>query len=409
MKKTKFINILASAFVAVMVFSCSTQQSTEPVESNDIQQTEYYTYVIGDVIPNDYIVQFNVNNKLSNQILSVATYEESTQLTNSYANEVFAMNNIKDFKIQRTYSRSITGVNVILNDIEVALLRNNPNVKHIEPNRIISLGKGGKGKGGGETTTPPDQTIPWGAGRTGTGDGSGKTCWIIDTGIDLDHPDLNVSTSLSKSFLTGKQSTNPDDQNGHGTHVAGTVAAKNNSIGSIGVAYGATVVSVRVLDRRGSGNFAGVIAGVDYVAAKASSGDVANLSLGGSTSSTSLDDAVIAAANLGIRFTIAAGNSAKDASGYTPARVNGTNIYTVSAMTTNDNWAYFSNYGNPPIDYCEPGVSIFSTWKGASYKTISGTSMASPHLAGILLLGAITTDGYVKNDPDGNADPIGVK
>jgi subtilisin family serine protease len=196
-----------------------------------------------------------------------------------------------------------------------------------------------------------------------------------------------------------------DDGNGHGTHVAGTIAAINNGIGVVGVAAGATAIPVKVLDSRGSGSYSGVIAGVDYVGANGAKGDVANMSLGGPVSQA-LDDAVKGASDNGIIFTLAAGNSSEDANESSPARINGTNIYTISAMNSSDNWASFSNFGNPPVDYCAPGVSIKSTWKDGSYNTISGTSMAAPHAAGVLLLGAANSDGTVIGDPDGSPDPI---
>jgi subtilisin family serine protease len=218
----------------------------------------------------------------------------------------------------------------------------------------------------------------------------------------LNHPDLTVDVSRSRTFLGG--TSTPDDQNGHGTHVAGTIAAIDNTIGVVGVAAGATVVAVRVLDRRGSGTTSGVIAGVNYVASVGVSGDVANMSLGGSVSK-SLDDAVLAA-SAKVKFTLAAGNETDNANNHSPARVNGTNVYTVSAMDKVDKFAYFSNYGNPPVDYCAPGVSIYSTYKDGGYATLSGTSMAAPHVAGILALGNLRSDSYVLSDPDGNADPI---
>jgi subtilisin family serine protease len=166
-------------------------------------------------------------------------------------------------------------------------------------------------------------------------------------------------------------------------------------------------VPVKVLNKRGSGTYDAIIAGVNYVAANGSSGDVANMSLGGGVS-TALNTAVINAAATGIKFALAAGNESTSATTKSPASANAPNIYTISAMATGDLWAYYSNYGNPPVDYCEPGSSIYSTYKGGGYATLSGTSMAAPHAAGILLLGNIRTDGYVLNDPDGNADPIGV-
>lgn len=257
---------------------------------------------------------------------------------------------------------------------------------------------------GKPSPTPVAQSIPWGITRIGgSSDGTGKTAWIIDTGIDISHPDLNVDESKGYNFI--KPGTSPDDDNGHGTHCAGIVAALDNSIGVVGVAAGATVVPVKVLDRKGSGAYSVIIAGIDFVAANAKVGDAANMSLGGSVYQP-IDDAVLNLASKGIKIAIAAGNESTDANTSSPARVNGTNIYTVSAMGTNDLWAYFSNYGNPPVDYCAPGYSIYSTYKGDSYATLSGTSMAAPHVCGLLLLGNITTDGYVINDPDGDADPI---
>jgi subtilisin family serine protease len=132
---------------------------------------------------------------------------------------------------------------------------------------------------------------------------------------------------------------------------------------------------------------------------------VANMSLGGPVS-TALDNAVTNAAGKGIKFTIAAGNSGDNAANYSPARVNHPNVYTISAIASNNCMPSWSNWGNPPVDWAAPGVSILSTKKGGGTTTMSGTSMAAPHVAGILLLGNITQNGSACNDPDGNPDKI---
>lgn len=252
----------------------------------------------------------------------------------------------------------------------------------------------------------PTQSKPWGVARVNGGTTtSSATAWVIDTGIDLDHPDLTVDTTRSRNFVS--RETSPDDLNGHGSHVAGIIAANNNSIGVVGVVPGTKLVAVRVLDRRGSGSNADVIAGVDYVAGAGKSGDVANMSLGGGIS-TALDQAVISAASGGVKFTLAAGNESDNANNHSPARANGTNVYTVSSVAKNDVWSSFSNYGNPPVDWAEPGSAIPSTYKDGGYATLSGTSMAAPHLAGILLAGAVTSGGTASGDPDGKPDQIGV-
>ncbi|KAK1740226.1 subtilase family serine peptidase [Skeletonema marinoi] len=225
----------------------------------------------------------------------------------------------------------------------------------------------GKGpNGGGGDGDGPAQTTPWGITRVNGAfncvDNNCGKAWVLDSGIDLDHPDLNVDLDNSRTFLGGKST--PDDENGHGTHVAGTIAAYDNEIGVVGVAAGAAVVSVRVFDRRGSGSYSGVIAGIDYVGANCESSDVANMSLGGGYIQA-LNDAVVAASD-SCPFVLAAGNEGRDASGVSPASANGPNIYTVSAFSDGDHWAHFSNYGSV-VDYAGPGVGIHSTWKDGGY------------------------------------------
>lgn len=309
-------------------------------------------------------------------------------------------------QLKHVYSVAVRGfaVNAAPQAIE-NMKANNPNISYCEQDQVVTaIAFQGKGKPGGGGGTQPAQETPWGIARVNGGAaGNFATAWVIDSGVQLDHPDLNVDLARSASFVRGSA----NDENGHGTHVAGTIAAIDNSFGVIGVAPGAPVVAVRVLDRRGSGSTSGVIAGVDYVAQYGRPGDVANMSLGGGVSAT-LDNAVVAAAAGGVRFALAAGNENDDANNHSPARANGPNVFTVSAFAVGDNRASYSNYGNPPIDFAEPGSAIKSTWIGSGYNTISGTSMATPHLAGVLLQGNVGNGGRVNGDPDGNPDVIGV-
>lgn len=320
--------------------------------------------------------------------------------------------------LRHVYSNSIRGFAANANSA-AQLRARNPNIAYCEQDQEMAVIQGGPfdfRELGKPAPNPPAQSVPWGVtrvkGGAGTGSGSG-TAWVIDTGIDLDHPDLNVDAARSRSFT--REST-ADDGHGHGSHVAGTIGARDNSIGVIGVSPGARLVAVKVLTRTGSGSNSGVIAGVDYVAANGQNGDVANMSLGGGVSSA-LDQAVIAAAATGVKFTLATGNESEHANNHSPARANGPNVYTVSsfakgtsATDTDDPWSSFSNFGNPPVDFAEPGSSIPSTYKNGGYATMSGTSMAAPHLAGILLTRSTpASGGTVDGDPDGNADPIGTK
>lgn len=308
--------------------------------------------------------------------------------------------------VTNVYGAALRGFAANVPDAAAARLKaDNPNIAYCEQEQVLTIPPvraAGHPTGG---VTAMAQETPWGIARVKGGvSGATGTAWVLDTGIQYNHPDLNVDTVRSRTFI-GKNST-PWDQNGHGTHVAGTIAAKDDGNGVIGVAAGAKLVSVRVLDRRGSGTTSGVIAGIDYVGQNGQAGDVANMSLGGGVSQA-LDDAVVAA-SAKVRFALAAGNDGANANNSSPARANGPNIYTISAFSIGDNWASFSNYGTPPVDYSEPGVSIKSTWLNSGFNTISGTSMATPHLAGLLLIGAILNGGTVTGDPDSYKEPIGI-
>ncbi|WMN12217.1 S8 family serine peptidase [Marivirga salinae] len=406
-------SVLSLLITAVFFTACTQQDEMKINDPADL--IEVSDAVNGQIIPGQYIVTYSetTTNLTMRGLASPAARKEAIVST---TNNLLAEKSISKENVLAVFSETVKGFALRMNDAELKELRSDKRIAQIEPDRIVTLAPpcgtpnggpcdGDGGDGGGDTGS---QSTPYGILRVNGGvsyTGS-SVAWIIDSGIDLDHEDLNVDASRGfNAFTSGRDGKSTDDGNGHGTHVAGTVAALDNNVGVIGVAAGATVIPVKVLDSRGSGSYSGVIAGVDHVAANGNPGDVANLSLGGPTSDA-LDAAVLAAAQNGIKMVLAAGNESTNANNSSPARVNGNNVYTISAMDSNDNFASFSNYANPPVDYCLPGVGINSTWKGGGYNTISGTSMAAPHAAGVLLLGGNTTDGTVNNDPDGNADPI---
>ena len=390
MKKTTFIAILA----VIGLFSCQNNE-----DQNNLPDMTSGRGFTTQPIEGQYIVVYK-----DLGILRAAN-------TGGFVNPEIVLQSTRDIFLEAgilnrepefVYGNALRGITVKLAKEEAAQLQSNENVAGVYPDMIVTFGlPAALAK---PTPVQPAETTPWGITRIGSSsDGTGKTAWIIDTGIDLDHPDLNVDQTRGRNFVL--KSALPDDDNGHGTHCSGIIGAVDNNIGTIGVAAGATVVPIKVLNRKGSGTYSQIIAGIDYVAANAKAGDAVNMSFGGGVYEP-IDLAILNLSAKGVKIAIAAGNEAQNANNCSPARVNGTNIYTVSAMGKGDLWASYSNFSNPPIDYCAPGSSIYSTYKGGSYATLSGTSMAAPHVCGILLLGNITNDGTVIGDPDGNPDPI---
>ena len=263
------------------------------------------------------------------------------------------------------------------------------------------------------------QTLPTGANRidadlsataniNGADDRVNADIAIVDTGIQKNHPDLNVVGGYN---CTGGNTSKWEDGNGHGTHVAGTAAAKDNGVGVVGVAPGARLYGVKVLNNQGSGFVSWIICGINWVTQNGGVIDVANMSLGGQFTSTALNTAIANAAAKGVVFAVAAGNSAMDAATFSPA--NNPNVLAVSALAdsdgkcgaigaatsygADDTFATFSNFGSV-VDIAAPGVSIYSTHKGSSYATFSGTSMASPHVAGAAALYVATHGRDVNGD-----------
>jgi subtilisin family serine protease len=282
-------------------------------------------------------------------------------------------------------------------------LENHPNVEDVEQVQEYTI---------------QSQTIPTGIDRSGAdksstlpGDGqgnvSGVTVAIIDTGIDLDHPDLNVI--MNETFVAG--TPNGDDDHGHGTHVAGIVAAKDNSEGVVGVAPGANLVALKVLDSNGRGTTTDIIAAINWVAENAHLIDIVNMSLGGGDS-RAMNLAIDDIHARGVTIVVAAGNEHINAERTSPA--NSPDAITVSAIADSDgkcgargpatsrgpddSFAAYSNWGRV-VDIAAPGTNINSTFSNGQYKVSTGTSMAAPHVAGAAALVVLEERKRTGDDP----------
>lgn len=315
-----------------------------------------------------------------------------------------------------SFIREYTAINAALVQLDAAALRilEKDSKLLVEAIQPLSIGQSCDSE---PIDDIPNQAKPWGIGRVRAKNnytGSAKA-WILDTGIDLDHPDLNVDQDLSRDFVGSSGLLGfpigvfANDVNGHGTHVAGTVGAINNSFGVIGVAPNVSLVACKVLGDDGRGNSGDLMNALDYVSTNGNAGDVINLSLGGGNSFL-LNQMIQNMGARGFLFAMAAGNESQNASNTSPASANGTGLYTVSAFDRFGIFASFSNFGNPPIDFASPGVDVLSTLPDGKYGYKSGTSMAAPHMAGMLLYGEdnIAVDGNVQRDKDNNPDPIAV-
>ncbi len=414
------LGAILSAFV---ITSCQDEKATEGVVDSVVEPTS----VEGKIIPGQYIVVFkNSEVTPASKVLAKSTFTSRlakaksvrsiSEVSIKKMNRILADNNLDQSKVLNYYTTKISGMAIQLGDDEFQKLSSDPSVAAIEFDREVKLPKFQVEEiFPGDTQGKMAQQTPCGISRAGgfaNGAGKNQWIWVIDSGIDLDHPDLNVVTNstYARSFVGGS----PNDCNGHGTHVAGTAAAINNSIGVVGVSAGASVVPVRVFGCSGGSSTSTILAGINHVGNYDITGDVANLSLGGffgsgCANSSSYRTALLNLSNAGTMVAIAAGNSSANAASYQPACVNGGNIYTVASMTCNRGFSSFSNYNMNPIDVIATGSSVRSTYLNGGYATLSGTSMASPHVAGIMHARGSTprTSGTVRNR--GENYPIAVR
>jgi subtilisin len=380
------ITILAAAFVAYTGCKKIDVQNSTAKDSGCVSAASTQN---GQPIDGQYIISYK------------STSASATLSDDQLKQKVRALilgGKLSSAAIEGSFKTGGGGLIAALNTRQAEEIKKDTSVKTVEPDRIVALSTC--------FTVVAPTLITWNIQKVGYGDGRGKTAWVVDSGIDFNHPDLNVDQARSKSFLPDV--TSADDENGHGTHVAGIIGAKNNDIGVLGVASGATLVSLKVLDKDGNGKLSYIIQALSYINDNAKPGDVVNMSIGEEETSDVLDQQVQAIAAKGVYIAIAAGNDSKAANLYSPGRANGNNIYTVSAVDSLGNFASFSNFGNDVIDFAAPGIRILSTYKGGQYAKMSGTSMATPHVAGLLLLEGrnINYSGTALNDPDGTPDRI---
>jgi subtilisin family serine protease len=414
---------LAKLFAILTVSSLMLQSCTKDIPKQ-VEDTanEVVTPVSneGKTIPNQYIVILKdatvspaisyANGPFTDRGVKSQFMKEKSMLVVDELNDFLISQEINTENVIAYYTAVMSGFAIKLTDAEYTKLSESNKVASLEHDREETLPdfkvESVDNSGARAQTTPCGITRAGGAANAGTA----RWIWIVDTGIDLDHPDLFVVTSYSASFVGGTA----DDCHGHGTHVAGTAAARNNSIGVVGVAANAPVVAVRIFGCSGGSSTSTILSGLNHVASNDLAGDVVNMSLGGyygsgCSSGSSYKTIVNSLSNAGTRIAVAAGNSSANANYYQPACLNATNLVTIASMTCNKGWSSFSNYGRGPCDFIATGSSVYSTYKNGGYATLSGTSMATPHVAGIMQVRNALPNSSGSVSKSGVSYPIAVR
>lgn len=400
-----------------------------------VKESQSFEFVPGQpiqTIPNSFIVKLKPIEEGGMSDAGTFAEEISPSLEGVGGNVTASYDELGYLKIQlgeTQPSGSLSDSNITLSEQEEQVLqdiKNNPVVDAVYNDAIVTI----------QAQVLPNDIDRVDADRSFSVSGNGEgdvdaDIGILDTGVQADHPDLNVFKCVS--FVNNPVPTEPlntcNDGQGHGTHVAGTAAAKDNDIGVVGKAPGARIWAIKVLGDNGSGSFSDILEGLNYVAKNANQIDVINLSLGGMGSFPPAEDAITKLVkDRGVVVVLAAGNSNMNAIGFTPAKTPA--AITVSAMLdtdgkcggggpnhqygSDDSFAPFSNYGAYVIDMAAPGVDVLSTYKGNTYAKLSGTSMAAPNVAGAAALVKSMNptatpeevESYLKSEATKAIDPI---
>jgi subtilisin len=334
----------------------------------------------------------------------------------SAAAETAHLERVHGFRSEHVYGHALKGFSARLGERQLARVKADPDVAFVSPDREVQIAA--------QVPLLPGDTAPSGVRRIGAASdaqahqASNAAVAVIDTGIDLAHPDLNAVSG--KNCTTSRKTALASDDNGHGTHVAGTIAAENDGGGVVGVAPGTRIYAVKVLNASGQGTWSQVVCGIDWVTQKARTLNIkaANMSLAGfgladglcgNLIGDALNRAICRSTAAGVTYVAAAGNSGQDFSFSVPAAY--PEVLTVTAMSdsdgaagalggdptcrtgeSDDRYASFSNFADPTDTggqahmVAAPGVCIASTWLGGGYRTVSGTSMAAPHATGTVAL-----------------------
>lgn len=421
------------------VFAQETEERIKPPSA--AQQTEE-----SKVIQDRYIVVLEDEDSGRAAAEASGDKRQAQQVANDFAQE----SRVRD--VTQTYGAALKGFAAEIPAGKLGAVRSDPRVAFVAEDREVHASA---------------QTVPTGVRRADAdvasvvaGNGSGTVdadIAILDTGIYTKHPDLTIAGG--KDCSTDRKNTYSDD-NGHGSHVAGSAAAEDNASGVVGTAPGARLWAVKVLKANGSGSWSDIICGINWVTERAGTIEAANMSLGGrvtvdgtaddgdcgNTNNDPLHRAICASVTSGVPYIVAAGNDGSNTIDYAPASYD--EVITVSALAdynglpfggaantcnqdsaTDDDFAFFSNFGTD-VDVGAPGVCIKSTWKGVKkgkrivpgYKTISGTSMASPHVAGAAAVHVannssatpaqvrtfVTAPENSEDKPEGHFDTIGL-